>query len=243
MDRAVYDRMAEAEAEHWWFRGRRAVLQALIERYCAVPPDARILEAGCGSGGNLEMLSGFGRLEAFEFDADARAMAMAKGLAPVNHGALPDGVDVPDEAYDLIALFDVLEHIDDDLGSLKTLGRKLKPEGRLLISVPAMPWLWSKHDVTHHHKRRYTKASLAGVIGQAGLEVQTSSYFNTLLFPLAIAQRWGQRITGSETPADAMPAPWLNAALGAVFASERHLAGRVPLPFGLSLFAVVRRRA
>lgn len=242
MDRAVYDRMAEAEAEHWWFRGRRAVLQSVIETRCTLPTGARILDAGCGTGGNLEMLSKFGDLDAFEFDADARAMAAAKGVAHVAFGALPDAIDAPDGSYDLIGLFDVLEHIEDDHGSLVTLGRKLKPEGSLLISVPAMPWLWSEHDVSHHHKRRYTRSSLSRVIEAAGLDVEVISYFNTLLFPLAVAQRVGQRITLSNKPADAMPPPWLNASLGAVFAAERHLAGRVPLPFGLSLFAIACRR-
>ena len=241
MDRAVYARMGAEEAEHWWFRGRRAVLEALITRYCDLPEQARVLEAGCGTGGNLAMLARYGQLDAFEYDADARLAAAAKGIVPVAEGALPDGVPAPDGAYDLIALFDVLEHIEDDRASLVTLGAKMAPGGRILISVPAMPWLWSSHDEIHHHFRRYTRASLGAVIDAAGLRAEKIGYFNTLLFPLAMAQRLGQRLTGHDTPADKMPAPWLNASLGAVFRAERHLAGRVPMPVGLSAYAVVIR--
>lgn len=243
MDRAVYDRMGAAEAEHWWFVGRRAVLQGLIRRHCPLPANARVLEAGCGTGGNLEMLSDYGRLEAFEYDDDARIAASAKGGFEVRPGALPDGVDFPDDAYHLIALFDVLEHIEQDGPALVTLGTKLAPEGRMLISVPAMPWLWSHHDVAHHHFRRYTRASLRKVVEGAGLRVTSTGYFNTLLFPAAVAQRTVQKITGSQSPADAIPAPWLNSTLGAIFRAERHFIGSVPMPFGLSLYAVVARPA
>ena len=241
MDRAVYDRMGEAEAEHWWFVGRRAVLDALVQRHCALPDDPRVLEAGCGTGGNLAMLSSYGRLEAFEYDADARAVASAKGGINVEPGALPDEISVPDDAFDLIALFDVLEHIEQDVASLASLGKKLAPRGRLLISVPAMPWLWSHHDVAHHHFRRYTKRALRDAISSAGLSTQSIGYFNTLLFPAAVAQRVVQKITGSQAPADAIPAPWLNRLLGGVFRAERHFIGRVSMPFGLSLYAVVTR--
>ena len=241
MDRAVYDRMGEAEAEHWWFVGRRAVLDALVRRHCALPADARVLEAGCGTGGNLEMLSNYGRLDAFEYDEDARSVASHKGGIDVQPGALPDNISVPDETYDLIALFDVLEHIEQDSPSLATLGRKLSETGRMLISVPAMPWLWSHHDVAHHHFRRYTKAILREAISSAGLKAERIGYFNTLLFPAAVGQRLLQKITGSRAPADAIPAAWLNRSLAAVFRAERHVVGRLPMPFGLSVYAIVTR--
>lgn len=241
MDRAVYDRMGAEEAEHWWFVGRRAFLDALVQRYCHLPPGARVLEAGCGTGGNLEMLSAYGRLEAFEYDETARIAATAKGIVEASAGALPDRVDLPDDTYDLIALFDVLEHIEDDRGSLETLGAKLTATGRLVLSVPANPWLWSRHDEVHHHFRRYTRASLRQAIEGAGLKAHALGSFNTLLFPAAVAQRTLQKVTGSESSDDTLPAPWLNALLMRIFSAERHLAGRVPLPFGLSLFAVLGR--
>lgn len=241
MDRAVYARMADVETSHWWFAGRRAILATLVDRVLKGRSAPRILEAGCGSGGNLGMLARFGRLEAFEYDAEARAAASARSGFPVVFGALPDEVPHADGSFDLVALFDVLEHIDDDVGSLRSLGAKLKDDGRLLITVPALPWLWSEHDVVHHHKRRYTRRSLEAAVRDAGLEAETIGWFNTLLFPLALLNRLAKILTGRGGPDDALPAEPLNRALHRVFAFERHLVGRVPMPIGLSLYAVVRR--
>jgi len=241
MDRDVYKAMAAEEDTHWWFVGRRAVLRALIARRAAPPNGSRVLDMGCGSGGNLAMLSEFGTVEGIEYDADARALAAARGVGPVKAGALPGDLDVPDGAFRLIGLFDVLEHIEQDGAALQTLGRKLAPGGRLVISVPALPWLWSQHDVAHHHFRRYTRAGLASTIRTSGLTLEICGHFNTLLFPIALAQRGVQKLTGLGTAAAAQPARPVNAGLAAIFAAERHLIGRVPLPIGLSLFAVAAR--
>jgi hypothetical protein len=135
----------------------------------------------------------------------------------------------------------VLEHIDDDVASLRRLGALLGDDGRILLTVPAMPFLWSSHDELHHHKRRYTRASLQAATKAAGLRVEHIGYFNALLFPLALAQRMLAKLTGSRQPIDALPSPTVNGVLRSIFASERHLVGRVRLPVGLSLFAVIRR--
>ena len=168
MDRAVYQAMAAEEDKHWWFVGRRAVLSGLIGRRAAPPNGARVLDMGCGSGGNMAMLARFGELEAVEYDAPAREIAEDRGIAPVAPGGLPDDLNIDDGRFGLIGLFDVLEHVEQDVASLKTLGEKLAPDGRLVISVPALPWLWSEHDVTHHHFRRYTKATLRQAAEEAG---------------------------------------------------------------------------
>jgi hypothetical protein len=139
-------------------------------------------------------------------------------------------------------MLDVLEHIDDDVASLTTLGGLLADRGQMLVTVPAVPALWSNHDVLHHHKRRYTRAGLAATVGAAGLQLDSIGYFNSLLFPLALVQRLAAKLTGSEQPVDSLPAAPLNAALQAVFAAERHCVGRVSFPIGLSLYAIARPR-
>ncbi|MEM7742385.1 MAG: class I SAM-dependent methyltransferase [Pseudomonadota bacterium] len=241
MDPAVYQRMAEHEEQHWWFRGRRAVLKALLDRL-DLPPEAKVLEAGCGSGGNLPLLATYGELDAFEYDRGARQAASARRIASVVPGALPDNLP-SGGPYDLIALLDVLEHLEDDVASIKALARRLTRTGSILITVPAGPWLWSQHDDTHHHFRRYTQTGLNEVITAAGLEVQQIGKMNSLLFPLAVAQRLWLRFAKSGRDADELPPPWLNKTLEATFKGERHLVGRVPMPFGLSLWAIAGRAA
>lgn len=242
MDPSAYQGMNAVENRHWWFTARRKIIDRLIADM-GLPQGARILEAGCGTGGNLALLARHGALEAFEYDAEARRLAALKGVCRINAGMLPDGVDAPDSTFDLVAMLDVLEHVEADVASLARLRTKLAPGGRLLVTVPAMPFLWSRHDELHHHKRRYTKDSLSAAMAAAGLTIDRVGYFNSLLFPLAVAQRLAAKATGREDPLDAVPARPLNSALEAVFASERHLVGKLAFPFGLSLFAVARRGA
>lgn len=239
MDRAVFDRMAAQEEVHWWFAARREIIRSVIDRLVHLPDNARILEAGCGTGGNLEMLAGFGQLRAFELDAEARRVASSKSGLAVAEGALPDAVPFASERFDLIGLFDVLEHVEDDEAALAALCGRLGPGGRIVMTVPAFPWLWSRHDERHHHFRRYTRASLERVGARAGLRVEHGFYFNTLLFPVAVAQRAVKALLGVDRADDTLPPPALNAAMRTVFAAERYLVGRLAPPVGLSLCAVL----
>lgn len=239
MERAVYDRMDELEANHWWFAARRDIIRAIIQRLIPLTNEARILEAGCGTGGNLAMLAEYGRLDAFEYDEAAREASERKSGLEIPFGALPDQIPFGDTTYDLIGLFDVLEHIEDDQPALEALGNRLTPNGRILVTVPAFPWLWSKHDERHHHFRRYTKASLSKVAKAAGLNVERSFYFNGFLFPVAVAARGVKAILRRDIPDDALPSPFMNKALYRVFATERHLIGRIPMLAGLSLGSIL----
>jgi len=239
MDRAVFDRMAELDAVHWWFVARREILAGLIERKVPLGPDAHILEIGCGTGHNLEMLSRFGQLDAVELDDAARALASERLGRPVGNAPLPELPGVEDGRYDLIALLDVLEHIEDDLAALASIRRKLAPGGHILLTVPANRWMWSAHDVAHHHHRRYARSQLRDVIARAGLRVEMMSYFNTLLFPVAAAARIAGKVTGRTESDDTLPPAPVNRLLTTVFGLERHLVGRAPMPFGVSLVALL----
>jgi SAM-dependent methyltransferase len=240
MDRQVFDRMAALDQSHWWYVARRRIIADLIAREIAPPNGARVLEIGCGTGHNFEVLSRFGMLDALEIDAPARAIASARLGRPVGDAPLPDLPGVTDGGYDVIALLDVLEHIEDDLAALKGIMTKLKPGGRVLLTVPANQWMWSAHDSVHHHFRRYNPRTLRRVAEGAGLKVDMMTHFNTLLFPLAAGFRLLGKLTGREEADDAQPAAPLNAVFTGIFGLERHLIGRLPLPFGVSIAAILR---
>jgi SAM-dependent methyltransferase len=239
MERIVYDRMAQIDQLHWWYKARREILSALISRKITLPEGARILEIGCGTGHNLEMLRHFGRVDAIEVDAAARAIASRRLGHEVMDAPLPDLPGVPDATYDLIAILDVIEHIDEDKAGLESLARKLKPGGKILITVPAFPWMWSAHDVVNHHKRRYTKKTLRALVAAAGLRVEMMSWFNSLLFPLAAASRLAGRLTGKEDSDDTLPPRPVNALFEWIFGLERYAVGRLPFPPGVSIAAIV----
>jgi len=238
MERVVYEQMAELDQRHWWYRARREVLAALIRRVVQPPAEAQILELGCGTGHNLAMLTEFGRVDALELDEKARAIAEGRLGRPVMKAPLPELDDVREHHYDLIGAFDVIEHIDDDRGALQSIASRLKPGGKFVMTVPAHQWMWSAHDVVNHHKRRYSRAGLKRLVTESPLRLDTVGYFNSLLFPLAIAERLSSKIRGKDEANLSLPPAPINATLERAFAVERHLVGRLPLPPGLSLFAV-----
>ena len=242
MERAVFDRMAEQDQVHWWYVARRRILADLIAREADLPKDARILEVGCGTGHNFEMLRGFGRLDAIEVDDEARALSSARLGQPISDARLPELTGIPDGTYHLIALLDVLEHVDHRPESLASIATKLAPGGKILITVPAYQWMWSAHDLAHHHKLRYSKKGLRRDAEAAGLKVLQLGYFNSLLFPIAAAVRLAGKIVGRESSDDKLPPRPLNALFRGIFSLERHLVARVPLPAGVSLFALLSIR-
>ena len=235
MDRVVYDRLAAHAYTHLWYRARRDILADYLRQFGNLPTDARILEIGCGTGHNLPMLSQFGAVEAIEIDPAARAIASERLGRDVGAAPLPALTGVARGAYDLIAVLDVVEHIEDDVAALAAMRERLAPGGKLLITVPAHPWMWSAHDVVNHHYRRYTKGMLRERIAAAGLKPEKLGYFNSLLFPLAAGARLIGRLTGREDSDDSPPPPLVNALFERIFRLERHMVGRVPMAPGVSL--------
>lgn len=238
MDRVVYDRMAAHDTSHWWYRARREILSDYLAREGGLPKAARILEIGCGTGHNLPMLAQFGEVDAIEIDDTARAMASARLGKPVGSAPLPELTGVEPGSYDLVAVLDVVEHVEDDVAALKAMARVLKPGGKILITVPAHQWMWSAHDVVNHHKRRYSKATLTAALDKAGLRYTKLRWFNSLLFPAAVAARLAGKLTGKDDSDDSPPPPLLNRIFETVFGIERHLLGRVPMPPGLSIIVL-----
>jgi SAM-dependent methyltransferase len=244
MEKDFYLQYASVEDKHWWFVARRQILQKVICRL-SLPKDAQILEAGCGTGGNLEMLSRYGQVSAMELDEIACQLANKRQVTQVKPGSLPDNIPFLWD-YDLILILDVIEHLDNDLLALEALYYKLKPGGYLLVTVPAYMFLWSEHDEINHHKRRYRLKALKKVVKKAGYEVDYGSYFNTFLFPLVaivriLAKLKPQQDKNKLSSDLVVPSKSVNQILKFIFASERYFMNKFLLPFGVSVLLLARK--
>lgn len=239
MDLAYVLVHAQEDRRQWWFRGRLAVLLAVLRR-ARLGRGARLFELGCGAGNVLEALRELGEPVGMEPHPTLIAAARAAGL-DVRPGRLPHELVVPDGWADAVLLLDVLEHLDDDVAALRTARRAVREGGLLMVTVPAYAWLWSGHDVALEHRRRYTARGLRRVVERAGFRVERVSYFNTLLFPaLALVRAW-KRLRGDARHDLWWPGRGLNALLERCFAIERHLVPYLALPFGASLLLTARR--
>ena len=259
MERRVYQQMEAVEDHHWWFVGRRAVIGAVLDRAAAAAGRPvgdrrmRVLDAGCGSGGNLGLYAGPGGVVGagpggvFGVDTDTGALGQARrrgyrGVAVASLAALA----FPDGTFDLVAATDVVEHVEDDLGALRELLRVTRPGGHLVVTVPAYQWLWSDSDVQLGHHRRYTRPQLARRCRAAGAEVIRASYFNTTLLPaIAVArtlrQRRGQAMAATELEATG---PLANRLLRLPMVGEARLVGAgANLPAGVSIICLCRKPA
>jgi len=252
MDPSLYHAFYEIEDRHWWFVGRRAIVASLLA--AALPPnnagkddrhsERRILDVGCGTGGMLPVLSRFGRVTGIDSEPLALEYCRKRGITDVH---LQESFTAA-EAFDVVTLFDVLEHVPDEAGFLEHVLKFLKPGGLFMVTVPAFQFLWSRHDDLNRHQRRYTRGRLLQVLEKAGLSIERASYFNMFLFPAAALVRLaGGR--GKETtdggPDDVLKQLRIggsNGFLAGVFGSERHLLRHVGLPFGVSLYAIGRKR-
>lgn len=243
MNPELYQQHARLEEEHWWFRGRREVIRSFLRP--ALPRRVgQALDVGCGTGLNARMLREFAEdIEALE--SSDEAIAIAREMIPelrVRKGHFPDSAS--GGPYQLITLLDVLEHTDDDGAALRRIEELLAPGGVALLTVPALPILWSEHDELAHHRRRYTRASmLEAITRNTSLEVQRISYFNSMLFLPIFAFRMARRALKLNPGAsDFFPLPpQVNALLHGVFSAEAKLLRKVSAPVGVSLICVLRR--
>jgi SAM-dependent methyltransferase len=237
---AEYQAMHLAEMSHWWFRGRRRLLVSLLQRFGVAGVNRlRVLDYGCGTGGNTVMYGHLGSVIGVEPDARAIRLAHARGGALYCRG---NGVLLPFRggAFDVVIASDVLEHIEDDSAAMTEIRRVLRPRGSVIIIVPAHQWLFANHDVALHHFRRYSKTALRGLLARSGFQITRLSYWNTALFPVSCLYRLVQQRHPSAFPrADTgVPLGLMNELLTALLSVEAALVRRVTLPWGLSLVAV-----
>jgi SAM-dependent methyltransferase len=242
VDQRLMKAMLELDEHHWWYRGRREIVRTELDRL-ELPGEAGILDAGCGSGRELQDLAAYGSVHGVELDPDAAAYAEARGLGEVKVGTVEE-LPWDDGAFDLITCLDVLEHVPDDQRALIELRRVCKSGGWLLVTVPAYPSLWSLHDRANHHFRRYSRGSVREAALGAGWELRRLTAFNSILLAPAALLRLAQRgrVPDSDySPELELVPPWLNGLLERPLQAEaRWLARGRTLPAGLSLMALLK---
>jgi len=245
MDAEAYKEMIELQEEHWWFVARRDVIQSFIKMQMPQSSTGKVLEIGCGVGGNVGLLSQSGQYRGIDMHKPAIDYCSEK--YPQFEFECTRVEEIPQEfksnKFDSIYLLDVLEHINDQVAILKSAQNYLTQNGKILVTVPAFKFLWSPHDEFVHHVRRYTKAGLKKVLEDSGYKVERISYFNSILFPLALTQRLGMRLLNRKLSTHlSTPPAIVNWLFKVIFAQEAWILKRTNLPVGLSIIAVVSQK-
>lgn len=223
----------EIERSHWWFAGRRAVIMAALAHH--LQPGSRVLDFGCGAGGLTAELARVYDVVGVDFSAPALAVAKGRGLEVRLVGP---GENLP-TGFDAACAFDVIEHVEDDVGELRRLASSVRQNGLVMVTVPAYRLLWGRMDEVAGHVRRYRLRQLERTMGEAGLRRLHASYFNSWLFPLiALGRLAGFPRENHEID---MPPHPINAALRALFSSEAPVAARLTLPVGVSILYLAER--
>lgn len=238
MEQHTYGIMNDVEDKHWWFVGRRAILESFLERITnelrTANKDLRILDVGCGTGANLEMLKKYGQSEGVDVSDDALEFCRQKGLKV--HKGLAEKLPFDDETFDLVTALDVVEHLDDDIAGLAEMHRILKKGGKTLIFVPAFMWLWGVQDDISNHRIRYTKKQIVERLEKAGFTIERATYANWTFFAPILAGRTIMKITGIKPESENnVNVSALNGIFGKIFSSEKYWLKNFDFPFGVSI--------
>lgn len=244
MEQHTYGIMNDVEDKHWWFVGRRAILesflQGIIEKSKIKNQESKILDVGCGTGANLEMLKQFGESEGVDVSDDALEFCKKKGLKV--HKGLAEELPFEDESFDVVTALDVVEHLDDDVAGLKEMNRVLKKGGKTLIFVPAFMWLWGVQDDISNHRIRYTRQQIVERLEKAGFEIERATYANITFFAPILLGRVLMKITGIKPESENnVNVSALNGFFGKIFSAERFWLKRANFPFGVSIVIVAKK--
>ena len=245
MDRTEQERMARMEETYWWHVGRRYLIRRTLERYVGKTATMDIVDVGCGSGRNLELLDQFGKAVGVEPAGPGLEACRERGLGPdrvAEGGATTLPFD--DQSFDLACAFDVLEHLDDDAVGLAEMRRVLRPSGLVLVTVPAYRFLWSVHDEALGHRRRYVASELHSLLNRGGFSIIRRSYAISIPLLGIIGFRVAQGLdpTSHEKGASYVEVPtWINDLLIGALKVESRLMKAIDLPAGASIIALARR--
>ena len=243
-DAGYFDTMARHARTHWWYVARRKLVEETLARFDV--PAGLMLDVGCGTGDNLDMLARAAGASAIGTDLSAYALQHAPrgpGGGVRSVVALAEALPIASERCGLLASMDVVEHLDDDYVGLREYRRVLVSHGLLLLTVPAYEWLWGEHDEWAAHRRRYRVGQLCSVVEASGFEVLYTTYYNSFLVPAAALLRRTplRRIVKQSDEEVGNTSPFVSKVMTKVSSAERRVALRRSLPFGLSILLVGRR--
>lgn len=235
MKKELYEFHKSEQETNWWFKARKNIVSNTINKYIT-KKDNKILEIGCGYGIMTTMLNNQGEVDGIEPYADCynylrknvKGNFIKKSILDYN----------TTKKYDIVALFDVLEHIEDDSKTVQKIRNLLNKNGKVILTVPAYMFLWSHHDDTNKHYRRYTNKTLTELFEKNGFKIKKISYFNTLLFPLAVIQK----ITQTKKSKTFSPNKLLNCTFYKIFNIESRIVPNINFPFGVSLILIAEKK-
>ncbi len=242
MQQHTYAIMNRVEDSHWWYVGRRAILESFLDGIIKKSKieNPKILDVGCGTGGNLEMLASFGAAEGVDVSDDALEYCQQKGLKA--HKGLAEALPFEDESFDVITALDVVEHLDDDIAGLKEMNRVLKKGGRTLVFVPAFMWLWGVQDDVSNHRIRYTKKQIVERLEKAGFDIERATYANWTFFAPILGGRALMKLTGIKPESENnVNISALNGVFGKLLGAERFFLKNFNFPFGVSIVIVAKK--
>lgn len=248
MQKHEYAKLAKNDSFYFWNIGRKEILKEALLRHIGPRDDLEILDMGCGPGGNISLLSQFGRVTGLDVSEEALKFARSYSFFKL---VLADAKKLPftDSSYDLVTSLDVFEHLEDDQKAFREVWRVLRQGGVLLTTVPAHPWLWSPHDEALFHKRRYTRSELLKRISEAGFTILGCSNFVSLGVPINFLRKTRDGILRKVFPEknrvvenyDIEFPKVINSLLLSFLRLERFIIRFISLPFGTSIFVVAKK--
>lgn len=246
MDTNIYDKMYQLEENNWWFCGRRKIFLDFLEKAYRGKKPKKILDVGCGTGLTLGYLAQHGQVEGIDISKKAIVFCQARGFKNVRLGDAQE-LPFPNNSFGTITAFDILEHIKDDQKVLNEFHRVLCPGGFVLLTVPALPILWSSYDETYRHFRRYQPAGLKKKLKKANLKLARITYFNTFLFLPAFIFRGSMAFLNKlglfKEHSGLVKLPKLiNDFLAQIFALESIALRLINFPLGISLMVKAEKR-
>lgn len=243
MDRSFLDDYFKMEREHWWFRVREGIILDQFRSMIYKAKPLNILNVGAATGRSSEMLESFGQIQSIEYDEPSYQFCRDVLKMKIDQGSITE-LPYPDNAYDCVCAFDVVEHVEDHQKAISELFRVCKPGGKIFITVPAFMSLWSNHDVVNHHFRRYRKQQMLDLFSANGGRLLRTTYFNFFLFMPIFMVRSVQRIFSRKKQEELKPdndmieSGLINAIFQSIFSFERSLLKKMNFPFGVSLMVV-----